>query len=440
MTFSNDLSTNNNPTIQLELNLSDNTSAEYDGDYNIPNEDINQAKMIEPFYDLFRLFTLRNDETITLALAAIRTLARQTDGFFTREQMNLSLNYLSSESRTKVSKSLQDYGWITNNGLRYEITERVRNLMVFLFGTLTRSSQDMARDLSVSFSFLDLDEAAGIDEGTAEGNFESAIGSLRRVKAQLEQVLEKKSATEANRLLSKSKEVRTVIDNIVKRLKEKNRQTYKYTLTTEVYKLRAEIIRMYQELLTFINQDIQANAKSFGKYLTPEQINEFLEKASTELLANLARRRISTEIKPLFVTKDEIMTKGCAYLERRSVIQELTPPPPIVEIKRENVTINVQEGAAVQFYRELLAKLDLQTPISLEKVIVKNTYGESLFRAGLLVTVLRDLENLPEKKQISLQLFRNLVNLEDGPVQLITQGLVSSNLSSDPSIDLEDSK
>jgi hypothetical protein len=438
MIFSKDLSVNQNTVTQLELNLSESASIENFGDYDIPNEDINQAKMIEPFYDLFRLFTLRNDETITLALAAIRSLARQTDGYFTREQMNLSLNYLSTEYRSKVIKALQDYGWISTNGLRYEIPERVRNLMVFLFGTLTRSGHDMARDLNVSFSFIDLDEAAGVDKEIAEGNFESAIGSLRKLKAQLEQVLEKKSSTEANSLLSKSKEVKTVIDNIVKRLKEKNHQSYKYTMTTEVFKLRAEIIRMYQDLLTFINQDIQANAKSFGKYLTPEQINEFLEKAPTEILANLARRRISNEIKPLFVTRNEIMTKGCAYLERRSVKQEPTLPPPTVEIKRETVTVNVQEGAAIQFYRELLAKLEIRSPIPLEKAIVKNTYGDSLFRAGLLATVLRDLENLPGNKQISLHLFRSLETLEDGPVHLITKGLVSSDACPDPSIDLEE--
>lgn len=235
----------------------------------------------------------------------------------------------------------------------------------------------------------------------------------------------KKSAAEANRMLAKSAEVRAVIEKITKRLKEKNRESYKYTLTTEVFRLRAEIIRMYQELLTFINQDIQANAKSFGRYLTPEQINDFLDKAPTEMLAKLTRRRFSSAIQPSFVTKDEIMTKGSAYLQRKSTTPELSSPP-TAEIKRIDVTVNIQEGAAVQFYRELLAKLDIQSPIPLKEVIIKDTFGESLYHAGLLVTVRRELADFPDKRQIDIHLNNKLLAVNNGPVELITDGQVIS--------------
>lgn len=51
-------------------------------------------------------------------------------------------------------------------------------------------------------------------------------------------------------------------------------------------------MRLSQELHEFIQQDIQANARSFGQYLTPEQVEEFLHEAPLDLLAGLIQRTI----------------------------------------------------------------------------------------------------------------------------------------------------
>lgn len=410
-------------------NKNESSTDEKLNDYNLPHDDILQAQEIEPYYDLFRLFGVRTKEMITICLGAIRTLARQTDGFFTREEMERELSYLYQPTRTKVIRILQGHGWITSNGIRYEIPEKVRNLLVFLFGALTRSDESFAQAIDVSFTMSDLDEVGGTEEEKAEANFEIAIGTLRHIRTQLQRVLEQKSPTEARRMLFKSKNVREAIEHVEQRIKQRNRKSYKYAVTTEVRTLCAEIIRLHQELLLFIHQSIQSNARAFGQYLTPEQIEEFIDKASLGMLERLAKKHFASPITPLHLSKIEILQRGTAYLQHRPEIQEPTPPPPMAEIKRRDITVKRQKGSAAEFYRELISLLEQNPNLSLSEVVVKNSFGESLFRTGLLTTIRRETADDPEQMQLEIVLDGTFIDLDEGPVARISKGVIRHNVN-----------
>ena len=113
-----------------------------ENDYYLSQIDIRQAKIIEPYYDLFRIFNKKSIQIITLCLAGIRTLLRNTDSVFNKEEMNEALSHLSQKTGNKIFYELQENGWIINNGLRYEIPERVRMLTLFLHTVLTFEEQD----------------------------------------------------------------------------------------------------------------------------------------------------------------------------------------------------------------------------------------------------------------------------------------------------------
>jgi hypothetical protein len=395
-------------------------------DYDLPQDDIVKAKEIEKYHELFRLFITRDTEKITLCLAAVRTLARETDGIFSKEDMDRVLSYLNTDTRAYVIKRIVKYGWIVSNGIRYQFPERMRHMMIFLFGAFIGGGDSFNREIAVSLAVSDLDEVAGSDEETSANNLQIAFGTLRSIKAQFISSLEQRSPVEARKLLIRSRDIHEAMEKIEDRLKKVNRNSYQYTQTTEIRVISAEIMRLSQELHEFIQQDIQANARSFGQYLTPEQVEEFLHTAPLELLTRLVQNNFSSPLKPQFLSQEELLRRGSNYLENKPETQELTPPPPITEIIERHFEAINSEGAINLFYKELMIKLIQNSPIPLHKVVIKNNFGETLFRTGLLTTLRYEIEEELDKKTFEINLDDTIIELEEGFIKSITKGVVES--------------
>ncbi|MFB6367879.1 hypothetical protein ACFCP7_28395 [Paenibacillus elgii] len=393
-------------------------------DYDLPHSDITKAKEIEKYHDLFRLFMIRDKEKITLCLAAVRTLARETDGIFSREEMDQVLSYLDTETRVDVIKTIVKYKWIVSNGIRYFFPERMRHMMMFLFNVFVGEMESFNREIAVSLAVSDLDEVVGVDEETSAQSLQMAFGTLRRIKAELLSCLEQKSPVEARNLLLKGKDFHVTIEKIEDRLNKINRNSYHYTQTTEVRGLLAEIMRLSQDLHEFVQQDIQANARSFGQYLTPEQVEEFLHLASMDLLSGLVQKNFSSPRKPHFLGRDELCRRGFNYLENKPEIQELTPPPPITEIIERHFEDINSDGASDIFYKEIMNKLSQNSPVPLHGMVIKNNFGETVFRTGLLTTLSHELEDTDEKT-FELYLKDNVLELRQGFVKNITEGEIT---------------
>jgi hypothetical protein len=398
-------------------------NADKDVDF-LEHEDMQQAKEIEPYFDFFRIFSLKDKELIIGCMAAMKTLARQTEGVFNREEMDQALYYIHKDMRSKVLHKLLHYGWIENNGIRFVIPESVYSMVVFMHGALTRSDQTFAQEIDVSFAMTDLDEITGSSQKVAKSNFETAIGTLRKIRSDLVRVLDQKSPMEARNMLNRSNKIRESMDRVLRRLKKKNKKLYGFTITNEVQLLRAQIIRLYQELFTFIHQDIRANARAFGQYLTPEQMDQFLHEASTDLLAQLSQRRFATPIRQLFISKDDVFQRGVAYLENKPVSQELTSSPPVVKMVERSISSNESTNEMFSFMNEIIERLNQNQILSVSEAVVKDSYGETLYRTGLLTTLNYELSEDKEKEAIDLILDGSIIPLDKGPVSRISKGTV----------------
>lgn len=397
---------------------------ELEKDYDLRQDDILKAKEIEKYHELFRLFTARDTEKITLCIAAVRTLARETDGIFSREDMDRVLSYLNTDTRVYVIKRIVKYGWIVSNGIRYQFPERMRHMMMFLFGVFNGEGDSFNREISVSLAVSDLDEVAGSDEQTSANNLQIAFGTLKSIRSQFTSSLEQRSPVEARKLLIRSRDIHEAMEKIEDRLKKINRNSYQYTQTTGIRVITAEIMRLSQELHEFIQQDIQANARSFGQYLTPEQVEEFLHTAPLELLTRLVQNNFSAPLKPHFLSQEELIRRGSNYLDNKPEIQELTPPPPITEIVERQFEAMNSEGAANLFYKELMVELNVISPIPLHKVVIKNNFGETLFHTGLLTTIRHEIDEELDKKTFEIYVDNATIELEGGFIDRITKGVV----------------
>ncbi|PQP82224.1 hypothetical protein C0Q44_21545 [Paenibacillus sp. PCH8] len=400
------------------------TSSDSEKDYNLPHTDIIKAKEIEKYYELFRIFTTRDKEKITLCLSSIRTLARETDGIFSKEEMDQALSYLNIDTRNQVIKTIVKYGWIISNGVRYQFPERMRHMLMFLFNVFVGEMDSFNREIALSLAVSDLDEIAGVDEETSTESLQIAFGTLRRIKTEFINCLEQRSPVEGRNLLIKGKDFHETIGKIEDRLKKINKSSYHYTQTTEVRGLLAEIMKLSQELHEFIQQDIQANARSFGQYLTPEQVEEFLHEAPLDLLAGLIQKNFSSPRKPSFLSREELNRKAINYLENKPETQELSPPPPITEIVERRYEVSNYEGASNLFHKEIMSKLMFNSPFPLQDILIKNNYGETVFRTGLLTTLKYDLDDISENS-FDINLKDNVLEFEEGFIQSITEGEIS---------------
>jgi hypothetical protein len=335
--------------------------------------------------------------------------------------MDQVLGYLNTDTRNQVIKTIVKYGWIISNGVRYQFPERTRYMLMFLFTVFVGEVDSFNREIALSLAVNDLDEIVGVDEETSAESLQIAFGTLRRIKTEFINCLEQRSPVEGRNLLIKGKDFHETIGKIEDRLKKINKNSYHYTQTTEVRGLLAEIMRLSQELHEFIQQDIQANARSFGQYLTPEQVEEFLHEAPLDLLAGLIQKNYSSPRKPSFLSREELNRKAVNYLENKSEKQELTPPPPITEIVERRYEETNFEGASNLFHKEIMSKLMSDSVIPLHDVVIKNNYGETVFRTGLLTTLKNDLSGTSEDL-FDINLKDYIIEINEGFIKNITEG------------------
>lgn len=109
------------------------------------------------------------------------------------------------------------------------------------------------------------------------------------------------------------------------------------------------------------------------------------------------------------------------YLENKSEKQELSPPPPITEIVERRYEETNFEGASNLFHKEIMSKLMSDSVIPLHDVVIKNNYGETVFRTGLLTTLKNDLSGTSEDL-FDINLKDYILEINEGFIRNITEG------------------
>lgn len=392
--------------------------------FDINNDFIEQSLKIQPFLRLFKVFALQDEELVMLCMAAIRAIASETKGFFSREEALEILQFMELNTAKKVFKKLEQYEWITNNGIRYELPNKVRYLSMFMLSTLSESEENYSKMIAIPTVMSELDDVMESDRGIDISNINIIIGALNKVKEELQSVLEQKSSEAAKVSLVKSRDVRNQIERVQKLIKKKNLRQYNFNITTQMHEVCADIINLHQDLLNFVHEDIQANARSFGEYLTPEQVNEAIHKLSVDRMAFMMMKHFISSHENIFITKDELETRGLEYLERKVEYKELVPPPEPVEIKKREVVISDINVEINEFCQELLQKVATSGGVALKELLIQETYGGSLYRGGLLVAIKQEAQGYLDNNQIVIETDGTIESLERGPVEKITKGQV----------------
>lgn len=396
--------------------------------YDRANQFYEEATKIEPYFKVFKLFSIKDDDIIKLCISSIRILAINTQGYFTRNEAIKELSFMDLDLAKKIFGYLEKYEWIVNNGVNYELPDKIRYFAMFVISALSTRDENYDQMLAVPLLMSELDEVLESTEEISISNIKVLIGALGKVKSELKSVLEQKNTESARIALMKSGNVRTQIDNIQKVIKRKNKKKYQYIITNMVQSICADIINLHQDLLSFIHDDIQANSKSFGKYLTPEQISEFLHKCSIEKMSLLIEQSFSSPHQLTLITKAELERRGGDYLTRKIEFQETTQPPPVVEIEKRKVIVSNNDSDIKKFYEELFLDKENDYEISIKDLVVKETYGNSLYRAGLLIILKQDIKLLDESNDILITNNGCIETLPDGPVRKITSGIININV------------
>ncbi|MHC1682919.1 MAG: hypothetical protein AB6733_08225 [Clostridiaceae bacterium] len=393
--------------------------------YDKTNQFYEEASKIEPYFKVFKLFSIKDEDIIKLCIASIRVLAVNTQGYFTRIEAIKELSFMEIDLAKKIFNYLEKYEWIVNNGVNYELPDKIRYFAMFVISALSSRDENYDQMLAVPLLMSELDEVLDSSEEISISNIKVLIGALGKVKSELKSVLEQKNTDSARIALRKSGNVRTQIDNIQKVIKRKNKKKYQYIITNMVQSICAEIINLHQDLLSFIHDDIQANSKAFGKYLTPEQIAEFLHKCPIEKMALLSEKNFSSPHQVMLITKAELEKRGGDYLTRKIEFQEATQPPPVAEIVKRRVIVSKNDSDVNKFYEELFFNKETDYEIPIKDLVVKETYGKSLYRAGLLIILKQDIKLLDESKDILVTNNGGTETLPNGPVRKITSGIVN---------------
>lgn len=396
--------------------------------YDSTNDFYEEAAKIEPYFKVFKLFSIKDNDVIKLCISSIRILAINTQGYFSRNEALKELSFMDMDLAKKIFSYLEKYEWIVSNGVNYELPDKIRYFAMFVISALSTRNENYDQMLAVPLLMSELDEVLDSTEEISISNIKVLIGALGKVKLELKNVLEQKNTESARIALMKSGNVRTQIDNIQKVIKRKNKKKYQYIITNMVQSICADIINLHQDLLSFIHDDIQANSKSFGKYLTPEQITEFLHKCSIEKMSLIIEQSFSSPHKVMLITKAELEKRGGDYLIRKIEFQEATQPPPIAEIEKRKVTVSNNDSDTNKFYEELFSDKENDYEIPIKDLVVKGTYGNSLYRAGLLIILKQDIKLLDESKEILITNNGYTETLPDGPVRRITSGIVNINV------------
>lgn len=396
--------------------------------YDSSNEFYEEATKIEPYFKVFKLFSIKDNDVIKLCISSIRILAINTQGYFSRNEALKELSFMDIDLAKKIFSYLEKYEWIVSNGVNYELPDKIRYFAMFVISALSTRNENYDQMLAVPLLMSELDEVLDSTEEISISNIKVLIGALGKVKLELKSVLQQKNTESARIALMKSANVRTQIDNIQKVIKRKNKKKYQYIITNMVQSICADIINLHQDLLSFIHDDIQANSKSFGKYLTPEQITEFLHKCSIEKMSLIIEQSFSSPHQVVLITKAELERRGGDYLTRKIEYQEATQPPPIAEIEKRKVTVSNNDSDINKFYEELFSDKENDYEIPIKDLVVKGTYGNSLYRAGLLIILKQDIKLLDESKNILITNNGCTETLPNGPVRRITSGIVNINV------------
>ncbi|AIF53530.1 hypothetical protein [Pelosinus sp. UFO1] len=367
-------------------------------DYELNQPDITAAKKLEEHYALFDIFKIRDTQLVTLILAAARTLAGKF-GTMTNSEIDSALSYMKKQTRVQVIKHLRDAGWLQYNGVDFEMPDRARSLVHFMFTSLPRGDMSFSQSLrldeheagSGSFYNLDEDEKENL-------YFLRLLSGLRNKCDDMQRILQKKDRRRIWKIFHEGQEIIAEVSRLRKNLKKSHLNIFSnsekefeiHTLLSQMIDLVSQIVRMGQEL-------VSENSKSIGEFITPDMLDDYLRNASVELLSGLTRDTFASLKQVSQLREETIETKTLSLLnDQPEEIIEITPPPEIVDFIEEEFIIEKVKNPLELLYHEIAAKMRDVDCTALDELLFDHgdKFGIALYRTGQAVQLTHELSTI----------------------------------------------
>ena len=366
-------------------------------DYELAHPDIEAAKRIEPFYEIFGLFRIKDEQVKTLVLAAARTIAYKL-GIFTYFALDKELGYLSKPMRSKVINHLKNCGWIVDTAGYYEMPDRVGSFLTFLFSSVARGELTVSERMNLMIEESLYIEHFNLDDDEEKNVLRLSL-KLQYYRDYMQQILQRKSHNETQKIMRESKEIRLAMD------RAQNMATKKLSMTerTLVHQLCSEILAAVAEIIKIGFQTVNENARAIGEFVSPEMIGDFLRVATEDELTALTVKHFAAPKQSMQLREETVLDRGLNFLEHGPVPFEPSPtefPEPVEYVEEEVVTEKVQNPME-KFYHELLVKMDGVNNIPLDKLLEKDdSFGMAIYRTGQSLKLAREVQESPEEREV----------------------------------------
>ncbi len=397
--------------------------------YDLNHPDIEAAKKIEQYYELFDVFTIKDKEVITLILASSLTIIKSF-GIFSKDELYNILSYMSEYNRKKVVDHLCRKEWIKFNGIDFEMPDRVKSFVKFLFTSLIRGEMSEADSFSLINAESEIIEYYNLSDEEKDMAYHIAIiGELRKFQDKMERILQKRNQREIVEIIKQSAKIKNNIQDLKKLLRKRESSIFsRFEKRHEAHYAMSGIIDVISRILQVGVSDILSNTKSaMADYISLEMIDDFLASANLEIMAEMILNKFASPKIVNQLWEETVITKTEAFINSQPNYMIATPPPPQVEFVEEVTVIEKVDDPMDVFYQELLFNMVDKREAPIEQVVFKSSdsFGTAMYKTGQMIKLSSNTNKYTDKSDIfQLDIKDNVKDLTEGPVEKITETII----------------
>ncbi|MBP2642027.1 MAG: hypothetical protein H6Q66_2978 [Firmicutes bacterium] len=393
-------------------------------DYDSQHDHIVAAKKLEPYYPLFEVFRTRDIKMVTLILAA-RTIY-ETLGTFSYFELDKTLSYLHKKSRQQVIDYLRKSRWIEYNGIDYEMSDRVKSFIYFIFTSLDRNDLSISQTIDLSLAEAEMSSMYNYSEDVAEDLYVGKLFSaLNNQNGRLDRIIHKRDRQQIWKIVTSSegKDIVKSIKTIQKKMKDTHSGIFaSIQKQQDIHELCSQLLNKISQLGEICNELLGENTRSIGEYITPDMLDAYLVKASIEQLAGIAEPYFAAPKQVMQLREETIIAKAITLFNNQPEdYVETTPPPEPVSFVEEEVVSEIAGNPLDMLYHQIVTRIGIKREEDIDDLLFENmdTFGRAVYRTGQTIKLCQDLESTPDRKdhKITFEVRDEMKSIYYGPVE-----------------------
>ena len=416
---------------------SDESAAIADYDPNHPH--IVYANHLKKHMPMLAIFKIQDDDMTILCYGAAISLALSGQATFQYSDIERILGHIEKETRTKIIHYLRKYKWLVDNTTSWELSDAARKFINFAAGPLSANDLSLSQEINIARKQADMADDYNLDKEQAIMHFKISFSSLYHVAEKLRQILQKKSRREVMEVVNtEGKKIIDAINEVRKLLRKKHSQMYDFRTQDEYFTVVSDIQGLAPQILLIASEDIQANSKSIGKYISMTMVEEFLTNASLEELVDLLNNNFSSPRASQQLNEYALKIAALEFLSKSRDYSEPTPPPDIVDYKEEEMLVSKRKNPLEALYQELCVKMSDQTELPIEEVLfgMDDTFGYCVHRTGQFIKLYDDLikeaiEAVRRKVFFRPRITSDFKELEHGAIETMSDSYIRKEVQNE---------